>query len=60
VSVTGEGGAIALNVKFLADAIAAVRSNQIAFEMQSAQSPAVFKPVGHDGYIHIVMPMSVR
>jgi DNA polymerase-3 subunit beta len=59
-SVTGEGGAIALNVKFLADAIAAVRSNQIAFEMQSAQSPAVFKPVGHDGYIHIVMPMSMR
>jgi DNA polymerase-3 subunit beta len=59
-SVTGEGGAIALNVKFLADAIGAVRSNQIAFEMQSAQSPAVFKPVGHDGYIHIVMPMSMR
>ncbi|GIV89609.1 MAG: DNA polymerase III subunit beta [Chloroflexus sp.] len=59
-SVTGDGGVIALNVKFLADAIAAVGSNQIAFEMQSAQSPAVFKPVGHDGYIHIVMPMSMR
>ncbi|WP_322511889.1 DNA polymerase III subunit beta [Chloroflexus sp.] len=59
-SVTGEGGMIALNVKFLADAIAAVGSNQIAFEMQSAQSPAVFKPVGQDGYIHIVMPMSMR
>ncbi|MEF3275726.1 MAG: DNA polymerase III subunit beta [Chloroflexus sp.] len=59
-SVTGEGGVIALNVKFLADAIAAVRSNQIAFEMQSSQSPAVFKPVGSDGYIHIVMPMSMR
>ncbi|WP_322488163.1 DNA polymerase III subunit beta [Chloroflexus sp.] len=59
-SVTGEGGVIALNVKFLADAIAAVGSNQIAFEMQSSQSPAVFKPVGQDGYIHIVMPMSMR
>lgn len=59
-SVTGEGGVIALNVRFLADAIAAVHSNQIAFEMQSAQSPAVFKPVGQDGYIHIVMPMSMR
>jgi len=59
-SVTGDGGVIALNVKFLADAIAAVHSNQIAFEMQSAQSPAVFKPVGSDGYIHIVMPMSMR
>lgn len=59
-SVTGEGGVIALDVRFLADAIAAVHSNQIAFEMQSAQSPAVFKPVGQDGYIHIVMPMSMR
>lgn len=59
-SVTGEGGVIALNVKFLADAIAAIGSNQIAFEMQSSQSPAVFKPVGQDGYIHIVMPMSMR
>ncbi len=59
-SVTGEGGSIALNVKFLADAIEAVGSNQIAFEMQTPQSPAVFKPVGHDGYIHIVMPMNLR
>ncbi|HMO57427.1 MAG TPA: DNA polymerase III subunit beta [Roseiflexaceae bacterium] len=58
--VHGEGGQIALNVKFLADAIAAIKTPQIALETQAAQNPAVFKPVGADGYVHVVMPMTVR
>lgn len=58
--IAGEGGQIALNVKFLSDAIAAIPTPQLALEMQSPQHPAVFKPVGVEGYIHIVMPMTVR
>ncbi|KPV55030.1 DNA polymerase III subunit beta [Kouleothrix aurantiaca] len=58
--VDGEGGQIALNVKFLAEAIASVGTPQIAIEMQTAQNPGVFKPIGADGYMHIVMPMTVR
>ncbi|MFO7167545.1 MAG: DNA polymerase III subunit beta [Chloroflexota bacterium] len=58
--VHGEGGQIALNVKFLSDAIGAIKTPQIALETQTPQNPAVFKPVGADGYIHIVMPMTVR
>ncbi len=58
--ITGEGGQIALNVKFLSDAIAAIPTSQLALETQSPQHPAVFKPVGVEGYIHIVMPMTVR
>ncbi|MCS6839500.1 MAG: DNA polymerase III subunit beta [Roseiflexus sp.] len=58
--IQGEGGQIALNVKFLSDAIAAIPTPQVALETQSPQHPAVFKPVGADGYIHIVMPMTVR
>lgn len=58
--IHGEGGQIALNVKFLADALNAIKTPQIAVETQTAQNPGVFKPVGTEGYIHIVMPMTVR
>jgi DNA polymerase III subunit beta len=58
--VNGEGGQIALNVKFLSEALNAIRTPQIAIETQTPQNPGVFKPVGADGYVHIVMPMTVR
>jgi DNA polymerase-3 subunit beta len=58
--VHGEGGQIALNVKFLGEALNAIKTPQIALETQTPQNPGVFKPVGADGYIHIVMPMTVR
>ncbi|MBX0327378.1 DNA polymerase III subunit beta [Oscillochloris sp. ZM17-4] len=58
--IHGEGGQIALNVKYLADALAAIKTAQVALETQTTQSPGVFKPVGQEGYVHIVMPMSIR
>jgi DNA polymerase-3 subunit beta len=58
--VQGEGGQIALNVKYLSDALSVMKTAQVAFETQTHQNPGVFKPVGQDGYIHIVMPMSIR
>jgi DNA polymerase-3 subunit beta len=58
--VHGEGGQIALNVKFVGEALNAIKTPQIALETQTPQNPGVFKPVGADGYIHIVMPMTVR
>lgn len=58
--INGEGGQIALNVKYLADLLGAMKTAQIALETQTAQSPGVFKPVGSEGYIHIIMPMSIR
>jgi DNA polymerase-3 subunit beta len=58
--VHGDGGQIALNVKFLSEALNAIKTPQIAIETQTAQNPGVFKPVGAEGYLHIVMPMTVR
>ena len=58
--IAGEAGQIALNVKFLAEAIGAIKTPQVALETQTQQNPAVFKPVGAEGYVHIVMPMTVR
>jgi DNA polymerase-3 subunit beta len=58
--VSGEGSQIALNVKFLSEALNAMKSTQVALEMQNPQSPGVFRPVGQDDYIHIIMPMAIR
>jgi DNA polymerase-3 subunit beta len=58
--IHGDGGQIALNVKYLGDALAAMKTAQVALETQTAQSPGVLKPVGQDGYVHIIMPMSIR
>src|SRR5439155_1713805 len=60
VTVTPSGGQIPVNVEFLAEALNAIKTPQIALETQTPQNPGVFKPVGADGYIHIVMPMTVR
>lgn len=58
--VAGEGGTIALNVKYLQEALNAMPTPQVAFETQTPQSPGVFRPVGQEGYIHVIMPMTVR
>jgi DNA polymerase-3 subunit beta len=58
--IHGEGGQLALNVRFLAEAVNAIKTPQIALETQTPQHPGVFKPVGADGYIHVLMPMTVR
>ncbi len=37
-----------------------MKTPQVAIETQTAQNPAVFRPIGADGYVHIVMPMTMR
>lgn len=58
--VHGRGGQIAMNVKFVTDALVSVRSSQVAFEVQESHNPGVFRPFGEDSYIHIIMPMTMR
>lgn len=58
--ITGEGGQIALNVKFLQEALTAIDTPQIALETQTGSAPGVFRPVGDDSLLVIVMPMTVR
>ncbi len=58
--VHGEGGQIALNVKYLAEALNAIKTAQVAIETQTPQNPGVFVPIGQDGYVHIIMPMTIR
>jgi len=59
-TIEGEGGQLAMNVKFLNEALAVMGTSQIALEMQTAQNPGVLKPVGQTDYVHIIMPMTLR
>jgi DNA polymerase III subunit beta len=60
-AVSGESGQILLNVGYVADVLHAISTPQLALELQHAQSPAVFKPVGAaDNYVCVIMPMHAR
>jgi DNA polymerase-3 subunit beta len=56
-SVEGDGTTIAFNAKYLADVLTNVGAEQFAIELQGPLAPGVFKPIGDDHYVHVVMPV---
>ena len=56
-AVEGDGTTIAFNARFLADVLTNVGAEQFALELNGPLSPGVFKPVGDDQYVHVVMPL---
>jgi DNA polymerase III subunit beta len=56
-AVEGDGTTIAFNARYLADVLANVEAEQFAIELNGPLSPGVFKPVGDDRYVHVVMPV---
>jgi DNA polymerase III subunit beta len=44
----------------MAELLSAVKTPQVAFETQSHLSPGVFRPIGIEGYTHVIMPMALR
>jgi DNA polymerase-3 subunit beta len=56
-AVEGDGTTIAFNARFLADVLEKVHAEQFALELNGPLSPGVFKPVGDDRYVHVVMPL---
>ncbi len=57
--IDGDGGKLALNIKYFQEAINAIDTTEVALESQSPGSPGVFKPVGGTDYLHLVMPMRI-
>ena len=55
--VEGDGTTIAFNARYLADVLTNVTADQLALELNGPLSPGVFKPIGDDHYIHVVMPV---
>jgi DNA polymerase-3 subunit beta len=56
-TVEGDGTTIAFNARYLADVLTNVDVEQFALELNGPLSPGVFKPVGDDRYVHVVMPV---
>lgn len=56
-AVEGDGTTIAFNARYLADVLQNVDAQRFALELNGPLSPGVFRPVGDDGYVHVVMPV---
>jgi DNA polymerase-3 subunit beta len=59
-AVEGEGVKIAFNGKYLQDVLQALDGGQLAMETTGPSAQGVFKPVGDDNYVHVIMPMFVQ
>jgi DNA polymerase III subunit beta len=56
-AVEGDATTIAFNARYLADVLTNVTADQFALELNGPLSPGVFKPIGDDQYVHVVMPV---
>ncbi len=58
--VEGEEAKIAFNSKYLIDVLNILEQEQVALETTSSSSPGVFRPIGAENYLYVVMPMFVQ
>ena len=58
--VEGDEAKIAFNSKYLLDVLAVLEKGEVVLETTTPSSPGVFKPIGSDSYVHVVMPMFVQ
>lgn len=57
-AITGQPSPIAFNSRYLDELLKVLeKSSQLSLEIASPSSPGAFRPVGDDGYLHIIMPM---
>ncbi len=56
-AVEGDATTIAFNARYLADVLTNVDADSFALELNGPLSPGVFKPIGDDRYVHVVMPV---
>ena len=58
--IEGEESKIAFNSKYLLEVLSVMERGEVALETSTPSSPGVFKPIGSDSYVHVVMPMFVQ
>jgi len=56
-AIEGDQTTIAFNARYLNDVLGNVDADRFAIELNGPLSPGVFRPVGDDGYVHVVMPV---
>ena len=55
--VEGDPLTIAFNARYLQEALANVDGERIGFEFSGPLSPGVLRPIGDEGYVHVIMPV---
>uniref|UniRef100_A0A6M3K3K0 Putative DNA polymerase n=2 Tax=viral metagenome TaxID=1070528 RepID=A0A6M3K3K0_9ZZZZ len=55
--VEGPGLEIALNARYLLDALTAAGTERVTLELMMPHNPGVIRGVGDDGYLSVLMPM---
>jgi DNA polymerase-3 subunit beta len=58
--VSGPGGKIAFNSRYLLDLLGAISGDQIKLEISGSLNPGVFTLTGDQSYLHIIMPVRVQ
>ena len=59
-TVEGEEAKVAFNSRYLQNVLQVLGGGQIALESTGPSNPGVFRPLGRDNYIHVIMPMFVQ
>jgi DNA polymerase-3 subunit beta len=59
-TVDGPAVEIAFNARYLTEALGAMGSAQVAMETLAPEKPGVFKPVGAEDFVHVIMPMHIN
>lgn len=57
---TGEENEIAFNARYLLDLFSNIEEETMSFEMTGPLNPGVFKIVGDDSFLHLIMPIRVQ
>jgi len=58
--IEGEGLTIAFNSRYLSDLLTNLKSEELTLTTAGSLTPAVFRPVGREDYLHIIMPVRVQ
>ncbi|MGD8605327.1 MAG: DNA polymerase III subunit beta [Anaerolineales bacterium] len=56
-TIEGDPIEIAFNVRFLVDVLSVIDTPNVALETNNSSSPGVLRPVGHEDFLHVIMPM---
>lgn len=57
---TGEDGEIAFNSRYLLEMLGVIGAERIKLSMSGALNPGVFRVVGDESWLHIIMPVRVQ
>ena len=58
-TIEGQAMEIAFNGRYLIDILNVIDSAQVALETSAPSSPGVFRPVGDEDFVHVIMPMHI-